>query len=161
MRATYFIQAGDGTGPVKIGVASNLRRRLDALQTGNAERLTIIRAVTGGCAVERHFHDRFTGRRVRGEWFSFCPEMLTAPPPAGSHEITDLPTAPARERSPIDDVIEALGGSRGVAERFGVGTTAVSNWRVAGVFPERLHLRVFNACRDLGINYIPDVRKAS
>lgn len=56
---------------------------------------------------------------------------------------------------PIDDVIDALGGNKEVAALFGVGSSAVSNWRSAGRFPERLHLRVYRICQERGIEYDP------
>lgn len=42
----------------------------------------------------------------------------------------------------IDDLIEVFGGVDAIAETFGVGRTAVANWRASGRLPARLHLRV-------------------
>ncbi len=40
------------------------------------------------------------------------------------------------------DLIDALGGNKSVGEIFGVGTSAVSNWRAMNRFPPRLHYRL-------------------
>jgi len=70
----YFIRAGN-TGPIKIGVASNVERRLDALQTGNHLTLYIIATIKYSSRAEayekeRKFHNLFKHKRLRGEWFS-------------------------------------------------------------------------------------------
>lgn len=67
-RVVYFIQAGQH-GPIKIGVASNVRKRLAALQTGHHTSLRIIGTVPGDAALERELHQRFAAHRIRGEWF--------------------------------------------------------------------------------------------
>lgn len=55
----------------------------------------------------------------------------------------------------LPEVIALLGGNKGVAEIFGVRSSAVSNWRAAGRFPERLHLQVDRLCKERGIDYDP------
>lgn len=76
----YFIQVGD-EGPVKIGRATNVKRRLAELQVAHYESLRILREITGEHAVERWFHKKFNHLQLRGEWFQFSPEMLTICPP--------------------------------------------------------------------------------
>ena len=51
----------------------------------------------------------------------------------------------------IGDVIDALGGNGEVAALFGVGPSAVSNWRALNRFPARLHYRIAKACEARGI----------
>lgn len=51
----------------------------------------------------------------------------------------------------VDDVIDALGGTLAVAELFGVGRTAVVNWRTFGKFPARLHYRLAKVCAERGV----------
>ena len=74
--AVYFIQAGDG-GPVKIGIADDVASRLASLQTGCPAQLKILRLVRGDRPTEIEMHIRFARQRLRGEWFSFDPEMLS------------------------------------------------------------------------------------
>lgn len=76
----YIIRAGE-TEFVKIGWAkSDPLKRCNDLQCAHWEELQIIRLVAGGLSLEGAFHRHFQGRRVRGEWFRFCPEMLTMLP---------------------------------------------------------------------------------
>lgn len=71
----YLIQAGE-TGPVKIGWAKRPEARLRELQTGNGERLRILRLFEGSRIDEARLHAAFAARRLYGEWFDFSPEML-------------------------------------------------------------------------------------
>lgn len=69
----YFIQAGEN-GPVKIGVANSVERRLDQLQTGNHLKLTILKKIKclskiNAFYVESELHHEFRKYRIRGEWF--------------------------------------------------------------------------------------------
>ena len=63
----YFIQRG--SGPIKIGISSNVEGRLRTLQIGSAESLTLLRTEPGGRARERRLHAMFGGDRMEGEWF--------------------------------------------------------------------------------------------
>ncbi len=64
----YFIQAGKG-GPIKIGQAVDVEKRLDNLQVANAQKLTLLLAIPGKQADERKFQKKFKDIRIRGEWF--------------------------------------------------------------------------------------------
>lgn len=83
--AVYFIQAGEN-GPVKIGFASAMDKRFNCLQVGHYEKLHLIRSIAGTELHERWLHHHFRERLIRGEWFSYCDEMLTVEPPA---DLTD------------------------------------------------------------------------
>ncbi len=63
-------------------------------------------------------------------------------------------TAPQKP-SNVAQVIDALGGVDKVAERYGVGATAVYNWKAWDRFPPRLHLEIFLDCQRQGIEYDP------
>jgi hypothetical protein len=63
----YFIQAE--SGPVKIGIAGDVQKRLDGLQSANHERLAVIAVMEGDPALEAALHARFQPGRIRGEWF--------------------------------------------------------------------------------------------
>jgi hypothetical protein len=75
----YF--AADSNGSVKIGRARDVERRLRSLETSHTEALRLLRVVDGGPATERWLHRKFAAQRIRGEWFSYCPEMMTVRPP--------------------------------------------------------------------------------
>lgn len=70
----YFIQAGQG--PIKIGVATNINKRLSMLQVGNHEPLSVLATVQGGINLETKLHWKFHKHRVRGEWFEPHPDIL-------------------------------------------------------------------------------------
>jgi len=72
----YMVQAGGG--PVKIGHSqtASLVSRLASLQSSNHERLTILRVLDGGYALERSLHQRFKLLWMHGEWFAFHTDML-------------------------------------------------------------------------------------
>jgi hypothetical protein len=73
----YFIRAGQ-SGPIKIGWSKDVGGRLSQLQTGNAERLTVLVSVPTTPDLERRLHDLLARhRRPGGEWFDPAPEILT------------------------------------------------------------------------------------
>ncbi len=71
----YFIQSEHG-GPIKIGRADDLAKRLVGLQTSRPDELVVLVAVPGTVSQERELHDRFAAFREKGEWFSPCPELM-------------------------------------------------------------------------------------
>jgi hypothetical protein len=68
MKFVYFIQAGND-GPIKIGIAQDVPRRLTLMQHANAEVLWLLTYVPGAPKLERLLHKHFAGGRLRGEWF--------------------------------------------------------------------------------------------
>ncbi len=87
----YFIRQGV-TGPVKIGVAADIVKRVRQLQTNQPVPLRIIRVVEGDPVVERELHRRFHSLRVSGEWFNFDPAMMSK-----DLALADLPIPLARK----------------------------------------------------------------
>lgn len=71
----YFIQAGSN-GPIKIGIASNVHRRMALLQIGNPAQLTLLAIQPGGNREETALHRRFAACHLRGEWFNPDPLLL-------------------------------------------------------------------------------------
>jgi len=67
----YLVEA-IGTGLYKIGIASDLKDRFRALQTGCPYKLRLVHACqpTNPIAIEREFHVLFKRYRVIGEWFN-------------------------------------------------------------------------------------------
>lgn len=74
----YFIQCGhDKKPPVKVGVASNIDKRLKSLQTGNPYELKLLCSIECKNTKEAYnlecfIHSELKSRRIRGEWFSTC-----------------------------------------------------------------------------------------
>ena len=94
----YVIQASD-TGPVKIGIATDPWHRLDGLQCGSWEQLTLRAAVAiwdGTYAeVEAKAHQLAASQRIRGEWFRLEPLdaiacILKAAREIGSHAVDSV-----------------------------------------------------------------------
>lgn len=71
----YFIQAVTG-GPIKIGVAVNVRERLKKLQMGNPSLLCVLATMPGAREDELYLHAEFACSRVRGEWFEPTARLL-------------------------------------------------------------------------------------
>lgn len=72
----YFIQAGTD-GPVKIGFSQNFEVRFNALKRQNHNELTVLRTIPGDRLSEERFLFYFAHLRIRGDWFSYHPAMLT------------------------------------------------------------------------------------
>lgn len=72
----YFLQTGDPDSPVKIGyTARPTSERLREAKTFSAETLYILTETMGSQADEAALHRRFTGHRLRGEWFRYEGEL--------------------------------------------------------------------------------------
>ena len=75
MSYVYFIQSGTGKdAPIKIGVAKNVNKRLEILQIGNPDKLTVITAIKADNELqaywlEKNLHKFFKSDCIRGEWF--------------------------------------------------------------------------------------------
>jgi Meiotically up-regulated gene 113 len=74
--AIYFIQSEHG-GPVKIGMADDVARRLVGLQTSRPDKLVILGAFPGTVADERALHSAFASAREKGEWFTYTSELAS------------------------------------------------------------------------------------
>jgi hypothetical protein len=71
--SVYFIRAGED-GPVKIGKAWDVIRRLNGLQAACWVELRLL--ATSQELTERAMHERFAHLRIRGEWFRAESELL-------------------------------------------------------------------------------------
>jgi hypothetical protein len=71
----YFIQ-GEGGGPIKIGKAARIDRRIAGLHTVSPVKLVLLGHIPGGYPVEGKMHKRFAEHRLHGEWFHPAPELL-------------------------------------------------------------------------------------
>ena len=70
----YFVRNSDND-VIKIGFASNLGARIASLQTGNPELLVLVMSLLGSREEEKQIHERFSSKRLRGEWFSLDAEL--------------------------------------------------------------------------------------
>lgn len=126
MSAVYFIQCGDG-GPVKIGKANDVEKRLTLLQIGSPYSLTLLGIMAGGRVDESELHRRFASSRMRGEWFAPTEELR-----AFIAAETTLPVAP--EPEPVDltsvrGMILSLGGTTATARLLGLPIKTVQGWK--------------------------------
>jgi hypothetical protein len=74
----YLVQQldGSGSGPMKIGVARDFRKRMAGLQVASPHELAIRSVILGNREVEAAMHDKFRHLRMRGEWFTGSREIL-------------------------------------------------------------------------------------
>lgn len=71
----YVVRQGPD-GPVKIGYAANPYTRVQSMQAGNPDQLTLLGVCRGGRGAERALLAAFRPHRVRGEWFKPVPEIM-------------------------------------------------------------------------------------
>jgi len=73
----YGIQI-DGEQPIKIGRTSNLKKRIEMMQTSHFRAYVIVFSilVSNTIDIERAIHDTFYDRRISGEWFDVTVEEL-------------------------------------------------------------------------------------
>ena len=70
MKKTKIYLISDGTF-IKIGITSNIRKRIKNLQTGNPNKLKVIFTyyVDNAEQLEMELHKKFKRKRKAGEWF--------------------------------------------------------------------------------------------
>ena len=91
----YFIRSESGR--LKIGTASDVFRRLSALQTSSPEHLEVIGVCDGGRSREREIHSIFRAHRLSGEWFEETPAIREW------IEDNAVPYDPLRHTAPVPD----------------------------------------------------------
>lgn len=69
----YFIRAGDR---IKIGFSRTPNIRLKTLQTGNGERLELLKVIPGSYDLESSLQADFRQFKTIGDWFQANPELL-------------------------------------------------------------------------------------
>ena len=150
MMPVYFIQAGDG-GPIKIGFAKDVKRRLTKMQADNHERLRLRVVLEGDREEETRLHRQFYRCRLFGEWFHPSTNLLQYIKGKMPETILTVVTKTNSLPNNVSELIDALGGTTAVAKIFGVLPSAVSNWRAASYFPARLHYRISREAATRGI----------
>jgi hypothetical protein len=70
LQHVYFVRA-ETLGLVKIGRATDIRKRLRSLQSGSPDKLSLVGVwpTSNPAHFEAVLHSMFAARRVRGEWF--------------------------------------------------------------------------------------------
>lgn len=138
----YFIRAGED-GPVKIGVAQDVRVRLADLQVAHHEELHVINAVGGDSSAERRAHRIYAHKRLRGEWFEFCPSMerLTQDDLRGRIET-------------FADVIDAWPSLQSLADDIGARYGTVQVWKHRSSIPGGKWLDIEAAAQRRGYDHI-------
>ena len=127
--AVYMIQAGID-GPVKIGKSTDVKSRHSMLQAAHPFELILIREIEGYGKVERWLHERFATCRLRGEWFSFHPDMLTVEPDI------DEPAPPPRRSQKSDESLTPLARwlrDNGKTQAMFAGSVGTSQSYIAGL----------------------------
>lgn len=71
----YFVQA-DRMGPIKIGIAKDVGKRLIGIQTSNPYPLRLLCFFPGNEEMEKEIHVAFYFVRLEGEWFLPHPKLL-------------------------------------------------------------------------------------
>lgn len=134
----YFFQSGE-SGPIKIGVTNNIRRRRDMIQTGAVERIVNLGSYAGDKAEETALHVRFAAHRIRGEWFRPADELLEwigetveREVKASEHPIVDHPLRRWRKRQCIT--------LRDVAKMIGLSAAALSRYETGSRKPPAKHI---------------------
>lgn len=72
--SVYFI-LNRRQNAIKIGTTINIATRLRVLQTSQSEALELIGAVDGSTTAERHIHFVLRRYRIKGEWFTYSPDV--------------------------------------------------------------------------------------
>jgi hypothetical protein len=59
-------------------------------------------------------------------------------------------------RMTVTEFIAALGGNSSAAAAFGVGASAVCNWKATNRMPARLHLKALRLAAERGLSFDPE-----
>lgn len=71
----YFIRRPD-TQQIKIGISTDLPKRLYTLQAANGSPLELLGSILGGGEEEFMVHQAFADCRLLGEWFRETPRLM-------------------------------------------------------------------------------------
>jgi hypothetical protein len=79
IKKIYLIRASE-TGYYKIGVSIHPSKRIEQLQTGNADELKLLLVYESEFSnkIEKHFHNRYSHLKREGEWFELSLEIETS-----------------------------------------------------------------------------------
>lgn len=71
----YFVKAGMGCAPIKIGRSVNVWNRLGKMQADNHEELNCMVRLVGRGFEELAWHAAFSEHWIRGEWYRWSLEL--------------------------------------------------------------------------------------
>ena len=74
LSVVYFIQGSSGL--IRIGVTSNLHRRIHEAMVGNDRRVVLVGAISGTNVLKRKLHRSFSEYYSHGEWFHPVKELV-------------------------------------------------------------------------------------
>ena len=57
----------------------------------------------------------------------------------------------------VSEVIDAFGGPKAMCGIFGGVPSRFCNYKAAGKFPDSMHMRIYVAARDRGLNIVPEL----
>ena len=61
----------NGTGPVKIGYASDVKKRISGIGTSSHKKPVLVASMPGTMKTESQLHSKFAKLRIKGEWFRY------------------------------------------------------------------------------------------
>lgn len=104
-KQVYFVAHGHR---IKIGTTANLKQRLRDISAHLVGELVLIAAIDGGRDVEAAIHKLLKPHRLKGEWFSDCPEVrsLIASLQATGLEAIAGTYVPKQDHTPVGPKIE-------------------------------------------------------
>lgn len=116
--SVYFARS-ETTGLIKIGCSAYPKGRLKQLSWDLKEQIRLIVSAKGSFHDERRIHRELSEKRVHGEWFEDCPEVMayighvtvhgTLPPPTGQDRDSQVAS-----QFLAGDTLKAIG------DRFGI-----------------------------------------
>jgi len=143
MSVVYFIQAETG-GPIKIGTALDVSKRIAMLQTGNPEQLVVLHTFPGQRDLESALHATLREHRIRGEWFADCPEVRRV-----------MQSTPIALKAPsldtFSEIIRSLGGTTSVARALNNPVSTVNTWSLRDSIPGWRFIAVVELAEKLGV----------
>lgn len=92
---------------VKIGYSLNPAKRLLAVRGDYTSKVELVRVISGDKSTEKVLQRHYQDRRSNGDWFKFCPTMMTLMPPGSQEE--ELPLPATRDATKRGKLVQASG----------------------------------------------------
>lgn len=149
----YLLQCGEKNGPVKIGWASSVSKRIALFQTGHHETLTLLRTWPGGRPEEASLHRYFADLKLAREWYRYTDEMMVVDiahlPKVAKRDLVeqDFKRVANQEDGTVSSIVDDLGGVSKAAQLIGVSRPTIYDWKATNRIPGN-RLRVM---LDLGV----------
>lgn len=124
-------------GPVKVGIATNVRARLSSIQTGSPIQLTLSYhsiVTIDARRLERAVHEELAHRRLSGEWFDVS--VKAAVESIIAQSMKPLPSSKKKEKPIKVYLVEEK--NRYTLDRESVGLTIEEFSKLSRIRPEDL-----------------------